>query len=59
MGLVRHKVFVPYEGGLFKRDQCKLFGEELDGLQERLCTYTKMLADMAGEEDLTKMEETY
>lgn len=46
------------KGEFSDSDQCKLFREELNGLQERLCIYTKMLADMAGVEDLTKMEET-
>jgi len=37
-------------------DQCRVFREELSDLQEILRTYTKMLADMAGVEDLTTLE---
>ena len=37
-------------------EQCKLFRSELGKLQETLRTYTKMLADMAGVEDLTNLE---
>ena len=37
-------------------DQCKVFRKELTELQSVLRTYTKMLADMAGVEDLTCLE---
>lgn len=38
-------------------DQCKNFRTELSTLQADLRRYTKMLADMAGVEDLTELEE--
>lgn len=38
--------------------QCKSFRAELSDLQEDLRKYTKMLADMAGVEDLTQLEDT-
>ena len=37
-------------------EQCKLFRVELQQLQKTLTTYTRMLADMAGVEDLTELE---
>ncbi|WP_033398719.1 hypothetical protein [Desulfospira joergensenii] len=37
--------------------QQKIFRQELELIQSRLKTYTKMLADMAGVEDLTDIEE--
>lgn len=37
-------------------NQCKEFRKELAVLQEKLHIYTRMLADMAGVEDLTKLE---
>lgn len=37
-------------------NQCKVFREELANLQTVLRKYTKMLADMAGVEDLTTLE---
>ena len=37
---------------------CKDFREELFQLQKKLCIYAKMLADMAGVEDLTNLEDT-
>lgn len=37
-------------------EKCKLFRNELIVLQEKLHLYTKMLADMAGVEDLTELE---
>lgn len=37
-------------------EKCKLFREELNQLQDKLRTYTKMLADMASIEDLTELE---
>ncbi len=36
--------------------QRTLFHEELAALQKQLCQYTRMLADMAGVEDLTELE---
>lgn len=45
-------------GGAFTdQDRCREFRQELRQLQEQLRQYTKMLADMAGVEDLTKLEE--
>jgi len=42
----------------FKDDvNCTKFREELITLQSVLCTYTKMLAEMAGVEDLTTLED--
>lgn len=38
--------------------RCQEFRTELSQLQQELRTYTKMLADMAGVEDLTKLEAT-
>jgi hypothetical protein len=41
----------------FQDDQKrKLFRDELAGVQSRLRIYTRMLADMAGVEDLTDLE---
>jgi len=37
-------------------EQCKAFRRELSELQDKLRTYSKMLADMAGVEDLTELE---
>ncbi len=37
--------------------RCQEFRTELEELQRDLVTYTKMLADMAGVEDLTQMED--
>ena len=43
--------------GAFSDDvQCRIFREELLNLQTELRIYTKMLADMAGVEDLTELE---
>jgi len=39
-------------------DRCEEFRRELSGLQQQLRRYTKMLADMAGVEDLTELEKT-
>lgn len=39
-------------------EQCKSFRVELVALQADLRLYTRMLADMAGVEDLTEMEES-
>ena len=44
-------------GAFEDEDQCGQFREELDALQTELRKYTKMLADMAGVEDLTDLEE--
>jgi hypothetical protein len=38
--------------------QCQHFRSELSALQEKLRTYTRMLADMANVEDLTELEAT-
>ena len=38
--------------------KCKQFRQELSELQTKLRNYTKLLADMAGVEDLTKLEES-
>jgi hypothetical protein len=45
------------EGAFRDPQKCILFREELQELQEDLCKYTKMLADMAGVEDLTRLEQ--
>ena len=37
-------------------EQCAEFRSELEALQASLRVYTQMLADMAGVEDLTKLE---
>jgi len=45
--------------GAFKdAKKCNQFRKELSALQTKLRLYTKMLADMAGVEDLTALEET-
>lgn len=44
--------------GAFKdAEKCREFRKELEALQVDLRKYTKMLADMAGVEDLTELEE--
>ncbi len=44
--------------GAFQRpDECKEFRSELEELQKNLRNYTKMLAGMAGVEDLTSLED--
>lgn len=50
-----HKVSVA--GGFDEDVNCKEFREELITLQSVLCTYTKMLAEMADVEDLTTLED--
>jgi hypothetical protein len=45
------------EGAFEDKIQCENFREELKELQIVLSIYTQMLADMAGVEDLTKLEE--
>ncbi len=49
-----HKLSI--EQGFRDPGQCAQFREELQELQEVLRVYTKMLADMAGVEDLTELE---
>ncbi len=44
------------EGAFQKPGKCKAFREELATLQIQLREYTRMLADMAGVEDLSKLE---
>jgi len=44
--------------GAFKdSQQCEIFRKELAELQEKLRNYSRMLADMAGVEDLTNLED--
>jgi len=50
-----HKVSI--ENGFEDQEQCQVFRQELENLQSKLRIYTKMLADMAGVEDLTELEE--
>lgn len=45
------------QGALDDKSQCENFRIELESLQIELRKYTKMLADMAGVEDLTALEE--
>ena len=45
------------EGAFTKVDKCKDFRAELGNLQDKLKMYTRMLADMAGVEDLTELED--
>jgi len=45
------------EGAFGDKEQCRLFRSELSGLQTKLTNYCKMLAEISGVEDLTKMEE--
>lgn len=44
------------QGGFDNKETCEVFRTELAELQKLLLTYTKMLADMAGVEDLTQLE---
>jgi hypothetical protein len=44
------------QGAFEDQEKCKQFRIELADLQEKLCKYAKMLADMAGVEDLSKLE---
>lgn len=44
------------EGAFSDETKCKEFRSELEQLQVKLRIYTKMLADMAGVEDLTELE---
>lgn len=50
-----HKLML--EGGFEKEEIREKFRSELEELQTILRTYTKMLSDMAGVEDLTELEE--
>lgn len=50
-----HKVAV--SGGFNKTETCTEFRKDLSDLQQVLCIYTQMLAQMAGVEDLTSLEE--
>lgn len=50
-----HKAKI-YGDLLLEHEACMDFRSELAGLQDKLKRYTKMLADMAGVEDLTDME---
>ncbi len=43
-------------GVFHDKEKCKIFRQELGELQKELRKYTKMLADMAGVEDLTSLE---
>lgn len=43
-------------GAFSEETRCREFRDELSRLQEELRKYTKMLADMANVEDLTKLE---
>ena len=45
-------------GAFSHKDKCIVFREELAKLQVELGKYTKMLADMAGVEDLTALQAT-
>jgi hypothetical protein len=44
------------EGAFDDQEKRSLFRDELQRLQEDLCRYTAMLSEMAGVEDLTKLE---
>ena len=45
------------DGALSGEAECKNFRAELQALQGELKIYTQMLADMAGVEDLTELED--
>lgn len=49
-----HKISI--ENGFSNEQTCNEFRTELEQLQSVLHTYTKMLADMAGVEDLTELQ---
>ncbi len=49
-----HKLLL--EGAFDDTDLCTEFRVELEGLQKTLRNYTRMLADMAGVEDLSQLE---
>jgi hypothetical protein len=44
------------KGAFNKKEKCARFRRELAQLQAKLRQYTKMLAEMAGVEDLTQIE---
>jgi len=46
-------------GAFDDEEKCNEFRDELKELQKKLRIYTQMLADMAGVEDLTKLEDIY
>jgi hypothetical protein len=48
---------VALNGEFSDPDRCRNFRAELEILQQQLRTYTRMLADMAGVEDLTTLQE--
>ncbi len=50
-----HRISI--EGGFDDAVTCQEFREALSELQVFICCYTRALADMAGVEDLTKLEE--
>ena len=45
------------EGAFNDKEKCNEFRDELEQLQHLLVLYTRMLSDMAGVEDLTKLED--
>lgn len=45
------------QGAFSDPNQCEIFRQELTALQATLRTYTKMLAEMAGVEDITEFED--
>jgi len=45
------------DSGLSKPDTCKEFRRELEGLRKNLLNYSRMLAELAGVEDFTDLEE--
>ena len=45
------------QGAFEQKEQREQFRKELKQLQNKLITYTQMLSDMAGVEDLTKLED--
>lgn len=49
-----HKLYM--DGAFKKKKQCELFRKELQELQDKLRTYSSMLAQMAAVEDLTGLE---
>ncbi|MFY0677561.1 MAG: hypothetical protein JXR18_09780 [Neptuniibacter sp.] len=49
-----HKLSI--QGAFSDQSKCEEFREELESLQSTLQVYTQMLADMAGVEDLTELE---
>ena len=44
------------DGAFLNAEECETFRAELENLQKDLIGYTKLLADMAKVEDLTKIE---